>query len=451
VTGDVSAVTPKLAQGETAKLLHADKLLAWVFPPLPPEPDEPSSTWAEKRRPILWLGGAEGTWKQVAAKYQDQIKDRLTPDKSVEALSASLVTGKSSAVEKIAAIARHVQKEYGYKAIEFGVRARRPNEAAETVKLRYGDCKDHSLLLHHLLRAAGIESHLALVNTNWHLQPSLPSLDQFNHMVVHVPALGKGWLIDATDKTLDLGRYRAGYLWHSHALVLHPEEPCLLPPRGPIETGSCDVSSKRTLTPSGDDWGVDENLTITGYYASAMRDAFTGLSADEQFQKAQRILAAQGAAQLETFRFEYLDDPAQPASLHLFYKVRNAIRGTARSAQIPAFWESDYLGTSFVKARRTPFECRYPMRLVSDVSVILPAEPTPDSLDALPQKGDSEFCFWKLEHKPALATSGQPKMNLRFEFTAKPGMHPATKYSAFHDAWEAARRSWDRQVSWNAK
>jgi hypothetical protein len=452
LTGDVAGVKTILAQGDGVKTVKSNKMLGWIAPAQGPLPDEPYAIALERRCPMLWLGGDEGDWKKIALDFLEQIEDRLKPEAAAADLATKLTSGLATPEEKIAALARHVQKEYGYKAIEFGVRARRPNAASETMKLRYGDCKDLSLLLHQLLRAAGVESHLTLVDTRWRLQPGLPSLDQFNHMVVHVPSLGDGWLLDPTDKTLDLARHRAGALWHAHALVLDPAKPRLLPPAA-VPAGSCDVASKRDIIPDGNDWRIKETLTLQGYFAASMRDAFAGLSEEEQSQKAQIILASNGAAQLEDFRFEHLDDPTHPAVLHFDYKMRNAI-GAGRAVPVPALWEKHYLQTTFVKDRRTAFEQIYPMHLTSEVSLKLPGAPVRDALDAVKQGDASDFCAWKLE---PVAPSGAGKdkdadtVGLRFEFTTKPGEHPANRYAASHDAWEAARSAWDRQLSWTAR
>jgi tetratricopeptide (TPR) repeat protein len=446
VTGDVSTLKAELAQGDALKALRADRMAAWIAPARPPTPDEPFAVWPERRCPMLWIGGDEGTWEKVGAEYLKQIEDRLKPDKPVEELAAKLTAGVGTESEKVTAIARHVQREYGYRAIEFGVRARRPNAAVETMRLRHGDCKDHALLLQQLLRATGVESHLALVSTGWRLQLALPSLDQFDHMVVHVPHLAEGWLIDATDKSLDVGRYRAGGLLHAHALILDPAKPRVIEPQGRAPLGTCDVASRRTVTPSGMDWRVEETLTAEGYYAASLRAAFTGLDSHEQSQKVQRILGAQGAAQVQEFRFEHLDEPARPAILQMTYAVRSAIPGGGLAAPLPALWERDYLEISFVKERLTVFEWLYPMRFTSHVTVNLPAQVTEESAGALRQQGQSDFCAWKLE--PIHPSGGAGQLELRFEFHAKPGEHPAARYADFHDGWEAARRAWDRPLSW---
>jgi len=66
-------------------------------------------------------------WKQVGLVYLNKIKDRLEVDESMTELAKKLVGGITDPNLKIAAISRYVQKELTYKAIEFGIRARRPN------------------------------------------------------------------------------------------------------------------------------------------------------------------------------------------------------------------------------------------------------------------------------------------------------------------------------------
>ncbi len=65
-----------------------------------------------------------------------------------------------------------------------------PNTAGEIIRNRYGDRVQgsHALLLHHLLNAAGIPAHLALVRAVGPLCTDAPSLDQFDHLIVCVPA-----------------------------------------------------------------------------------------------------------------------------------------------------------------------------------------------------------------------------------------------------------------------
>ena len=448
VTGDVEELRFHVDQGKELKEIRAKHLAAWVLGEQPVVAYEPFSLPEEQRLPVLWLGGNEGSWKKIGQEYLERIKDRLVVDQTIRDLAAKLVDGKTTERDKISAIARHVQKEIAYKAIEFGVRALRPNTGQETLGFRYGDCKDIALLTHLLLKAAGIENHLALIDTAWGIQPGLPSLDQFNHMVVHVPSLGENNLLDATDKSLSLAGFPADGLWHSRALVLDPAGPCLVSPPAAATPDSCRVSSTRSISIDGNDWQVEETLELAGYYGAWMRAAFTGLSSTAQREKAQDILSGHGSAQVHDFRFENLDKVGEPARVFMSYAVPDAVTtiNGKPSGVLPAFWEDDYLETKFVKNRKTPFEVIYPLQFSSEAIVKLPSPPTAEALVSLAQKGGSEHLAWSLKTE-----TRKDGLVVRLDFKSKAGIYPPASYGKFHDGWESARRAMGKPLSWEAK
>ena len=113
------------------------------------------------------------------------------------------------------------------------------------------------------------------------------------------------------------------------------------PPRATLET--CQVKSRRNVTIDQNDWRVDETLGLTGYHAAWMRSAFTGLSAQKLREKAQEILAKQGATQIHEFAFENLGEIGEPAHLTMCYTVRDgvSISGNRLTGVLPALWERD--------------------------------------------------------------------------------------------------------------
>jgi tetratricopeptide (TPR) repeat protein len=443
VAGDVSRVKALTAQSGEIKAVKKDRLLGWIVRDRPAMHEEALSVSQEQSSPMLWLGVGNADWSSVAKEYLAQIADRLQPDAAVTREAAEICRGLKEPRQKIAALARRVQTEVSYKALEFGVRARRPNAACDTLRQRFGDCKDHALLLYQLLRAAGVQSSLALVNTQRRIQPSLPSIDQFNHMVVYVPSLGNGWLVDATDKYLAEGMFPGDGLWESAALVLDPAKPRLIPPQAPPEKDCADVASRRTISPEGKNWRVDETLTLTGYYASSMRMAFTGLPPAEQTRRAQSILAGEGAAEVKEFRFENIDDLPQPARLSISYVVRNAIKTSdgKASAALPALWERDYLSQTFVPNRTTPFLFRFPFHFSSDVSVKVPASA---HFAGLAKRDAGKFADWEI--KPGAPSSAGSTVH--FDFRVHPGEYPADQYANFYETWDTARRIWDTEIEW---
>src|SRR5262249_53536299 len=138
--------------------------------------------------PVVWIGPANTTWADEARTYLKLVDDKLVLEESTKALAAEVTRDCRTKREKLAAIAQHVQQGYTYHAIEFGRRARSPNSAAKTATLKYGDCKDHALLTKQLLTAVGIQAHLTLVRSSGEIATDVASLDQFDHMVVFVPA-----------------------------------------------------------------------------------------------------------------------------------------------------------------------------------------------------------------------------------------------------------------------
>lgn len=445
VTGDTGRIKNVTARADVIKTVSDHRVAAWFVRGQAPLEDEPFSTPVETRAPALWLGGGSDSWKEVARQYLKDIADRLALDAEAGQRSAELCKGLTTEREKIAAIVREVQMAIGYKAIEFGIRARRPNAASETLRQRFGDCKDQALLLHQMLRAAKIESHLVLVHTDREIQSALPSLDQFNHMVVHLPALGKGWLIDTTNKQLALSDFPSLGLWDAQALLLDPKGPSLFKPINSVPEGSANVDSKRKVTLDGDSWTVKETLTLTGYYAAAARATYAEQTATEQSRRAQAFLSALGSAQLKDFAFANLDEVAAPARLSLTYSVPGAVatEGGQALARLPSFWEREYLALAYVQNRVSPFRFRYPFRFWSTLEIQLPPSA---SVAALTQKGSGKYARWEMEGRAGANGSWA----VTSQFRSAPSAGTPSEYQGLYEEWEKARSLWNRAITWPA-
>lgn len=444
VTGRVDAVRSVMAQSLSLKEMKSAAFSAWVARDLDGHQSESFAPPTDETSPTVWLDGDEGEWRTVAADYLKDIADLLEPNAEIKATADRVTTGISGEHEKIDALARFVQRQISYQAIEFGVRARRPYPAAETLRRRLGDCKDHSLLLYQLLRAEHITAYMALVNTQWSTQAALPSLDQFNHVVVIVPALGNGWLIDTTDKDLPLAELPADGLWGKRLLLLDPAQPRLLDPN--IEHGAPSiVESHRRLSVDGADWLVDETLSLRGYYGAWMRGAFAGLNKEQSDAKLQRLFESHGTPiELRDFAIEGIDDPSKPMNLKLSYRVRDLIHEEAgrTSATLPAVWEREYLSMEYAKNRKAGFELDHPLQFLSEVTFRLPgAAASSSKLDA---EAKGTFAEWKMA-----AAHGQPEETvLHYRFESRPGRFSAADYKKCYEEWDAAGRAWQEQVSW---
>ena len=169
---------------------------------------EPMQPYYDRLLPWVTIGTTSTNWQAAGADYLELIASKLDPAR-VGDTARRLVRGIESERAKIEAVSSYVQKELYYEAIEFGRRAYIPKTARQTLRDRYGDCKDHSVLLYSMLNAIDIPASLALVNINQRVIPTMPNIDQFDHMIVSVPVGGERLYIDATDKDLHLASYAA--------------------------------------------------------------------------------------------------------------------------------------------------------------------------------------------------------------------------------------------------
>jgi tetratricopeptide (TPR) repeat protein len=387
--------------------------------------------------PHVVIASPNVTWKQLASEYLASISDRLAPEAAVEALAKDCTADAKDDEAKTIAIIRTVQDRLTYKAVEFGRRARVPSRAAEVAQNKFGDCKDHALLLLQMLRACNIPAELALANIDEVVDPGFTSFDQFNHMLVYLPTFRGGRVIDCTDKDGDLASLTAPTdLGGAQILVLEEKNPRFIQlPAYPDHSSRIEVS--RTVKVSGDsDAAVEERVTVTGYHAAFLRNMFKGVAANERAGVLQRELAPLGISmQVQSIDIDNLADRERP----LVFRANYLVRGRFHSAdsvllgELPALWERMYLDAPAVANRRTPFDIEYPLDFASTITFVAPAgfaiQP-PKEADPM---GESVFAKWKLHAEP---TSD----GLRFDYNLHlpAGHHPATEYAAYDEAMENA-------------
>lgn len=190
-------------------------------------PDQPA--WAS----VEFSTGA--SWETVAAHYRELTEPRIRKDDARPLLSG-LKPGVSrqalgSNREFIGKIVERLHREVRYTGVEFGEARLVPEFPAETLRRKFGDCKDKSTLLVAALRASGIEAYLALLSAgpDQDVAPELPGLGMFDHAIVFVPAASPGepdlW-IDATTEYARVGTL-PGADTDRLALVIRPGEKAL--------------------------------------------------------------------------------------------------------------------------------------------------------------------------------------------------------------------------------
>ena len=145
---------------------------------------------------------------------------RLDQETAKEKLLAMLEPS-SVAKHQIEKVLAFVQNNIRYTGIEMGKGNYQPADPSEVYARRYGDCKDKALLMVTMLNQLGIDSHIALVSTEF--KNSLidkPPLLLFDHALVVVRVNNQYYWLDPTryDQSSDLDHvYIPDY---GYALVL---------------------------------------------------------------------------------------------------------------------------------------------------------------------------------------------------------------------------------------
>ena len=326
--------------------------------------------------PEISLDAPAGSWAEASKEYLASISSRLELDDATRRMAAEKTKGLENPQEKAAALIEAVQKDLTYTAIEFGPRARIPNLSQDTARNRYGDCKDHALLLRQLLEASGIKASLVLVNSGGDLHRDLPSLDQFNHMIVFIPSFRGGAFIDCTDKDSDLTTCIPAGLAKKEVLILDQENPRIAKiPDYPADSDGIGVK-RRVEIINRKDLSVTEDLVMNGNAAAVFRNFYRRCEASSRKMTLQQQLAA-GAPSIEIqeIKVENLEEHRSPLLLHLAYLVKGKFHnlGGQLVGQLPAVWERFFFPSQPIDQRRSPFEIIYPTRFNATTSVVLPA------------------------------------------------------------------------------
>ena len=400
LSGDTSGLKHVASQGlESEK--QADGLCWRVAGPLVTR-FEPMQPPFETFAPTVWIADGSARWPTLVTNYLNSIKEHLNTNEALAKLSRDLVVGFDKSERKTSALAAYVQTNYTYKAIEFGRRARVPNKTSEIVRNKYGDCKDHALLLRQMLEAVGVPARLALVSAQSPVQQDLPSLDQFNHMIVYVPE-GQGRFIDCTDKGADLNGTIPSGLAGREALILDEENPRFVPiPRHPELASSLEIQRNAQLV-NGGDFAVEETLKVTGVHAGYIRNFLQSVAPASRRAVFQRQMEL-GDAELSGFEVESLEEPGAPLQVRYsytfkkqFHRTENGLSGVPRAAV-----ERAYLLPDQVENRLTPFEQRVPVSLKSRMAIKVPEGFSPGQVPNPPLESDPRFAVatnrWQLEN-----------------------------------------------------
>ena len=153
------------------------------------------------------------TYADVGQAYQARAKEKAKVTPAIQTLANELIqkAKANSNLEKVKVLHHWVSQNIRYLGIYVGAGGFVPHDAQSILDNRYGDCKDHVVILEALLEAVGIDSSPALINSGTaYLLPKLPTPGIFDHVITYVPSLNL--FLDSTSRFAPLGTLPNGDL-----------------------------------------------------------------------------------------------------------------------------------------------------------------------------------------------------------------------------------------------
>jgi Domain of Unknown Function with PDB structure (DUF3857)/Transglutaminase-like superfamily len=361
-------------------------------------------------------GGAQGktfaTWRDMGLWYMDLTRGRREASPEIRQKVAALTAATPTPLGKMQNLARFVQRDVRYVAIELGIGGYQPHPAVDVFTHRYGDCKDKATLMSSMLKEIGVESYYVVINSErGAVTPEMPAhMGGFDHAILAIqlpagvndaslvaviqhPKLGRLLFFDPTSELTPFG-HLFGSLQANYGLLMTPEggELVELPQLAPTLNGIT-RTAKLTLTPTGTLTGDIREVRV-GDRASAQRYALKSVTKDADRIKPIETLLARSLSSYRLtkasitnlertelpFEFDYslvADNYAKPAGNLLLVRPR-----------VVGVKSSDLLETK--EPRQYPVVFDGPSRDMDVFEITMPAG---YEVDDLPQPVSADFGF----------------------------------------------------------
>jgi hypothetical protein len=350
-------------------------------------------------------------WDDLGKWVNALLAGRVEASPELKQQVASLTAGKNTQLAKMQAIARFVQHDIRYVAIELGIGGWQPHPAPEVFAHRYGDCKDKATLTRSMLREIGIDSYQVAINTErGSVTADTPAHSAFNHAIVAVklpeelndaslvatvqhPKLGRLLFFDPTDEMIPFGQIR-GALQANYALLVTPNGGELTRlPQQPSAMNSIERIAKLTLDDKGTLAGEVQEVRL-GERASAERWALRSVNKDQDRIKPIESLLANSLSSFNITKAQIVNLSLIDQPFGFNYTFQAA--GYAKNAGGLLLVRPRVLGNkgySFLETkepRKFPIELEGPARDTDSFEITIP---TGYTVDDIPAPVDADYGF----------------------------------------------------------
>lgn len=268
------------------------------------------------------------SYADVAAAYRERSAGKSPASREIAALAASLTRNVTDRREQTRLLYNWVSTHIAYIAIELGAGGFTPHSAADVLENRFGDCKDHVVLLESLLAAKDIETTAALINAgeNRYQLPDAASPHAFDHVITYVPEFDL--FLDSSDGAAPFGVLP--YADMGKPVLLANTGTVL---RTPVPAGDSEVQIESSLVTAAD--GAVTGHTVvhaSGAYGVSLRHLMQSIARDKQTIWLNLLIGHEAEGEITGSDVTELQDPfVMTANYHMVGALP-----AATAADVPA-------------------------------------------------------------------------------------------------------------------
>jgi uncharacterized protein DUF3857 len=368
--------------------------------------------------------GAKGfeSWNDMARWEEDLDRGRRDASPEIKQKVAALTGSAPTTLAKMQTLARFVQTDIRYVAIELGIGGLQPHPAAEIFTHHYGDCKDKANLLGSMLHEIGVASfHISINTRRGGAAPDRPPTEEwFNHEILAIrlpddvkdpsllavldhPKLGRLLIFDPTDEWTPFG-YLRGELQANYGLLVTDDggELIRLPQLSAALNGVV-RTAKLTLSPSGTLSG-DFVEQRKGDYGTLQRASLKSVAKDADKIKFLETLLSHSLPSFQITKASLLN--LNHPELPFGYQYSLVAQNYAKTAgnlllvrpRVLGSNSSDLLETK--EPRRYPIEFDGPWENSDTIEIAIPAG---YEVDDLPPPVNADYSFASYHSKTEVA------------------------------------------------
>jgi hypothetical protein len=356
-------------------------------------------------------------WADMGNWYGNLVSGRMDTSEPIRQQVTGLTAGKTTQLQKMQAIARFVQHDIRYVAIELGIGGFQPHAASDVFSHRYGDCKDKATLMHTMLREIGVDSYHVVINMQrGSVTRETPVHNGFNHAILAIklpdevkdpsliavmqhPKLGRVLFFDPTNELTPFGEI-GGYLQANYGLLVTPQGGELVElPQQPSAMNSIQRVGKLTLDANGMLKGDVEEVRLGDRAWSERWRLRTVTKSADRIKPIESLLAGSlSSFQITRASLVNLDHTDQPFGFNYAFQSDNYAKMAGNLLLVrPRVLGSKGSGILETKEpRKFPLEFEGPSRDTDSFDIALPPG---YEVDELPPPMDADYSFGSYHSK----------------------------------------------------